>query len=91
MTIEITPIGPKFVARVSGVELVNGMDGEVFACIRRALDDHSILIFSDQPMDDAQQIAFSEWWGPMEPTKGVNPASGTPSRIPASSLKSSGP
>lgn len=54
------------------------MDGAIFAQLRRALDDHSILIFPDQPMDDAGQMAFSAWWGPMEPTKGVNPASGTP-------------
>jgi alpha-ketoglutarate-dependent 2,4-dichlorophenoxyacetate dioxygenase len=78
MAIEITPIGPKFVARISGVDLVKGMDDAVFACLRRALDDHSILIFPGQAMDDAQQIAFSQWWGPLEPTKGVNPASGTP-------------
>ena len=78
MSIEITPVGPQFVARVHGVDLVNGMDGEVFAQLRRALDEHSILICSAQPMDDAQQIAFSDWWGPMEPTRGVNPASGTP-------------
>lgn len=78
MSIEITPVGPGFVARIHGVDLVNGMDSDVFAQLRRALDEHSILICSDQPMDDAQQIAFSNWWGPMEPTKGVNPASGTP-------------
>jgi alpha-ketoglutarate-dependent 2,4-dichlorophenoxyacetate dioxygenase len=78
MPIEITPIGPRFVARVRGVDLVHGLHEESFATIRRALDDHSILIFPAQPMDDEQQIAFSAWWGPMEPTKGVNPASGTP-------------
>jgi alpha-ketoglutarate-dependent 2,4-dichlorophenoxyacetate dioxygenase len=78
MAIEFTPVGPKFVACVSGVDLVNGMDDEVFVALRRGLDDHSILIFHDQPMDDAQQVAFSQWWGPLEPTKGVNPASGTP-------------
>lgn len=78
MAITIRPVGPDFVARVSGVDLVNGMSGEVFARLRRALDEHSVLIFDRQPMNDQQQLAFSKWWGPMEPTKGVNPASGTP-------------
>ncbi|MCH9672080.1 MAG: TauD/TfdA family dioxygenase [Gammaproteobacteria bacterium] len=78
MSIEITSVGPQFVARVSGVDLVSGLDDRVFMQLRRALDEHSILIFSDQQMDDERQMAFSNWWGPMEPTKGVNPASGTP-------------
>ncbi|MFT5445586.1 MAG: alpha-ketoglutarate-dependent 2,4-dichlorophenoxyacetate dioxygenase [Gammaproteobacteria bacterium] len=78
MTIEITPVGPQFVARVRGVDLLHGLDNETFAILRKALDDHSILILPDQPMDDEGQMAFSAWWGPMEPTKGVNPASGTP-------------
>jgi alpha-ketoglutarate-dependent 2,4-dichlorophenoxyacetate dioxygenase len=78
MTPTITPLRPDFVARVSGVDLVHGVNAAVFAVLRRALDEHSVLVFSGQPMDDEQQIAFSRWWGPMEPTKGVNPASGTP-------------
>jgi alpha-ketoglutarate-dependent 2,4-dichlorophenoxyacetate dioxygenase len=78
MTIEITPIGPQFVARVRGIDLLKDIDSDLFAIIRRALDDHSVLIFPGQPMDDEGQKAFSAWWGPMEPTKGVNPASGTP-------------
>ena len=78
MSMEITPVGPRFVARVLGVDLVHGLDEEGFATIRRALDEHSILIIPGQPMDDEQQMAFSNRWGPMEPTKGVNPASGSP-------------
>jgi alpha-ketoglutarate-dependent 2,4-dichlorophenoxyacetate dioxygenase len=78
MSIEISPARTDFVAHVRGVDIVRGMDGGVFSQLRRALDDHSILIFRDQPVDDTQQMVFSQWWGPMEPTKGVNPASGTP-------------
>jgi len=78
MSVEITPVRADFIARISGLNISTDMSEAVFAQLRRALDDHSILIFSDQPMDDAQQIAFSQWWGHAEPTKGVNPASGTP-------------
>ena len=77
MTLQISPVRPDFVARVQGIDLVGEMDAETFAGLRRALDDHSILIFSGQPMDDEAQIAFSRWWGPLEPTQGANPASGT--------------
>ena len=78
MSIHITPLHSDFAARVSGVDLVHGMNAELFESLRRALDEHAVLVFSEQAMDDERQIAFSHWWGPMEPTKGVNPASGTP-------------
>lgn len=78
MAIEITPLRPDFVARVRGVDLAAGVGDQEFARLRRALDDHSILIFPGQPLDDDRQVAFSALWGPLEPTKGVNPASGTP-------------
>ncbi|MCP5152505.1 MAG: TauD/TfdA family dioxygenase [Chromatiales bacterium] len=78
MAIEITALRDDFVARVTGVNLVDGLDEPTFASLRRALDDHGVLVLPHQPMDDERQMAFSRWWGPMEPTKGVNPASGTP-------------
>ncbi len=78
MTISIDPVRPDFVARVEGIDLKYALDAASFAVLRRALDEHSILIFADQPMNDREQKRFSDWWGPMEPTKGVNPASGTP-------------
>lgn len=49
-----------------------------FAEVRAAFDAYSVLIFPDQPMDDEQQIAFSERFGPLERTVAVNPAAGTP-------------
>ena len=77
MTLTVTPLRADFVARVTGLGALDDLDDGTFAKLRRALDDHSVLILPGQPMDDARQIAFSRRWGPMEPTKGVNPASGT--------------
>ena len=77
MAFELTPLRADFAARVSGVDRVDAMDDALFARLRRALDEHSLLVISNQPMDDGAQLAFSRRWGPMEPTKGVNPASGT--------------
>ena len=78
MTLRVEAIPGEFVARVRGINLNEDMNAEHFSTMRRALDEHSILVFSSQPMSDEQQMKFSRWWGPMEPTKGVNPASGTP-------------
>ena len=77
MALRFEPIRTEFGARVSGVTLNPGISDPAFSEIRRALDEYSVLIFADQPMSDAQQVDFSRLWGPLEPTKGVNPASGT--------------
>jgi len=78
MPLNVTPVTPVFGARVSGVDINMPLNDEAFAAIRAAFDEHLVLIFSDQPMTDEQQIAFSEWFGPLEGTRGVNPGSGTP-------------
>jgi alpha-ketoglutarate-dependent 2,4-dichlorophenoxyacetate dioxygenase len=77
MALRFEPIRPEFGARVSGVTLNLGMSDPVFSELRRALDEYSVLVFAGQPMNDEQQVDFSRLWGPLEPTKGVNPASGT--------------
>ena len=77
MALRFDPIRPEFGARVSGVTLTLGLSASASSELRRALDEYSVLVFADQPMTDAQQIDFSRLWGPLEPTKGVNPASGT--------------
>jgi len=80
MPITVTPVTPVFGARVSGVDINKPLDDDAFTVIRAAFDDHLILIFSDQPMTDDQQIVFSERFGPLEGTAAasVNPGSGTP-------------
>ncbi|MEM9681877.1 MAG: TauD/TfdA family dioxygenase, partial [Pseudomonadota bacterium] len=78
MPLQIKPLTPVFCAEVSGVDIAQPLDDAAFAEIRAAFDAHSVLLFRDQPMDDAQQVAFSEWFGPLERTGGVNPAAGTP-------------
>ena len=77
MTLRLEPIRPEFGARVRGVSLTSAMSDAAFSELRRALDEYSVLVFAEQPMNDAQQIDFSRLWGPLEATKGVNPASGT--------------
>ncbi|MBT3534505.1 MAG: TauD/TfdA family dioxygenase [Rhodospirillaceae bacterium] len=78
MTLTVSPVTSEFCARVSGVDINQPLDDATFAIIRAAFDEHLVLIFSDQPMTDEQQIMFSERFGPLEGTRGVNPGSGTP-------------
>ncbi len=78
MPLTITPLTPDFCAEISGIDITRPLDDTQFAEIRAAFDAWSILILRDQPIDDDQQIAFSEYFGPLEPTRSVNPAAGTP-------------
>ena len=73
----IDPLTQHFGARVTGVDIAKTLDFEIFKQIRQAFDDYSILIFPGQSLDDEAQIAFSERFGPCEPTKSANPAVGT--------------
>lgn len=73
----IDPLTPHFGARVTGVDIAGPLDFETFKQIRQAFDDHSVLLFPDQALDDQKQIKFSERFGPCEPTKSANPAIGT--------------
>lgn len=78
MALTITPLTPVFGARVCGADITKPLDGPTFAGIRAAFDEHLILVFSDQSMTDESQIAFSERFGPLQGTRGVNPGAGTP-------------
>ena len=62
---------------MTGVEIARPLDFQVFREIRIAFDDYSVLVFPGQALDDDTQVAFSERFGPCEPTVTANPATGT--------------
>src|SRR5215472_14054395 len=64
----ITPVHPHLGAEVAGVDLTRPLDAETFARIAEAFDEHSVLVFHDQPLTDEQQAAFSQRFGPLETT-----------------------
>ncbi|MDA0662802.1 MAG: TauD/TfdA family dioxygenase [Proteobacteria bacterium] len=77
MPLTVKPLTPVFAAEVTGVDINRPLSDAVFAEIRAAFDAYSILVFPGQPMTDKTQIAFSERFGPLEPTQKSNPATGT--------------
>ncbi len=62
----ITPVHPHIGAEVGGVDLNAPLDDVTFARIRAAFDRYSVLVFRDQPIDDAAQVAFSRRFGELE-------------------------
>ena len=75
---EFEPLHPRFGARVTNVDLSRELDDDEFAQIRQAFARYSLLVFPNQPLSDAQQIEFSQRFGPLEPTKVGSYGAGTP-------------
>ena len=75
--VTVRKLHPLFGAEVSGIDITRPLSASEFGPIRAAFEEHSVLLFRDQPMDDEQQIAFSENFGPLETTLSANPAAGT--------------
>lgn len=75
--IKVTKLHPLFGAEVSGIDITLPLSAREFGPIRAAFEEHSVLLFRDQHMNDEQQMQFSENFGPLETTGGANPAAGT--------------
>lgn len=75
--ITVRKLHPLFGAEISGIDITRPLTAREFGPIRAAFEEHSVLLFRDQPMDDEKQTAFSENFGPLEITGSANPAAGT--------------
>ena len=75
--LETTPLTPVFGACITGLDIAHGVDAPTMAALRNALDRFSVLVFPDQRIDDATQIAFSEGFGPLERTRAGAPGAGS--------------
>jgi alpha-ketoglutarate-dependent 2,4-dichlorophenoxyacetate dioxygenase len=70
MALSIRPIDPVnrafFAGEVSGIDLRQPMTGEQVTAIVEGMDKFAVLVFHDQQIDDAQQLAFSRNFGTLE-------------------------
>jgi len=48
---------PHFAAQVGGVDIARPLEEGAWKDIRAALDEHSVLVFRRQPLDDDTQTA----------------------------------
>src|SRR5437667_2627876 len=78
MTITVSGLAPGSAARIDGADITRPLPDATWAQIRAAFEEHSVLLFRGQPLDDEQQIAFSRRFGNLEVTRSINPAAGTP-------------
>ena len=66
--LEIRKLHPHIGAEVSGVDLGVPLRDHLFAQVRDAFHEHSVLVFRGQNISDEQQVAFSARFGALERT-----------------------
>jgi taurine dioxygenase len=64
--LSIRPLATPFGAEIAGVDLSKPLDDATFARIRDAYFERSIIVFHDQRLTPAQQVAFSRRFGELE-------------------------
>jgi alpha-ketoglutarate-dependent 2,4-dichlorophenoxyacetate dioxygenase len=66
MPISISPLHPVFAGEVAGVDCRQKLAPDEVAAIERGMDRYAVLVFRDQMLGDAQQIAFTRHFGELE-------------------------
>jgi alpha-ketoglutarate-dependent 2,4-dichlorophenoxyacetate dioxygenase len=72
MPVTTRQIGPCFAAEVEGVDLTRPLSDDEIKAIHAGMDRYAVLVFHDQKLDDAQQLAFSQSLGPLEHAIGTS-------------------
>jgi alpha-ketoglutarate-dependent 2,4-dichlorophenoxyacetate dioxygenase len=66
MPIAIRPLHPVFAGEVSGIGCRRPLEPAEVAAIEAGMDRFAVLVFRDQPLSDAEQIAFTRHFGELE-------------------------
>lgn len=64
--VTVAPHRNGFAAEISGVDLAAGISDAAFAVIHQAFLDHKVLVFRDQPLEDAPHQAFAARFGELD-------------------------
>lgn len=72
-TLQLRPLSPVLGAEVGGIDLREPLTGGARDAIAEALSRHLVLVFREQILTPAQQIAFMSALGPLAPSSPVIP------------------
>ena len=79
---DVIALGPGFFAEIRGAGLADvAARDDVYAAVRAAFEEHSVLLFRQQPITDELQVAYSQRFGPLEVAKAASLSEGTPFSI----------
>ena len=65
MPVSIQPLGERFAAEVSGVDIAAGLSAEDVRVIEAAMNTYGVVILHGQYISDEQQLEFSRHFGPL--------------------------
>ncbi|MGH7307541.1 MAG: TauD/TfdA dioxygenase family protein [Candidatus Rokuibacteriota bacterium] len=65
-------IGPCFAAEVEGLDLTRPLSPAEVAAVHAGMNEHAVLVFHDQLINDDQQLAFSRSLGELEQAIGTS-------------------
>jgi len=75
---EIISLGPGFAVELRGMKVAEvASDASVYSAVRAAFEQHSVLVFRNQEVDDDTQLTFSRCFGRPEVTKVGSQGTGT--------------
>src|SRR5262249_42277211 len=72
MPVTIRPLTPHIAGEVFGVDITQPLSAADVAAIEAGMDRYAVLVFHDQNITDAQQMAFSQNFGALEDARGGN-------------------
>ena len=75
---EIIKLHPEIAAEIRDVSMADvASNDDVYRAVRAAFEEHSVLLFRNQPTDDQVQVAYSAKFGPLETAKVASLGEGT--------------
>src|SRR5882672_2602219 len=84
MPVTTRQIGPCFAAEVEGVDMTKRLSEEEVDAIHAGMNEHAVLVFHDQDIDDEQQLAFTQSLGDIEHAIGTSLHAPDEYRLPTS-------
>jgi len=79
---EIIKLHSEIAAEIRGVSMADvANNDDVYRAVRTAFEEHSVLLFRNQPTEDQIQVRYSAKFGPLETAKVASLGEGTPFSI----------
>ncbi len=64
--VRLTPLHPQFGVEVHDVDIRDVTESNGYPTLREAFEEHSLLLFRNQSLDDDAHLTFGALWGPIE-------------------------
>jgi alpha-ketoglutarate-dependent 2,4-dichlorophenoxyacetate dioxygenase len=84
MTLRFSALTPSIGAEAEGIDLRIALEPAQAEAIHEAMDRYAVLVFRNQPLSDAQHLAFTQALGELEDARGSSLRAAADFRLPTS-------